>query len=93
LFVLAGKVCFKYVACLGSSMKQFRLSKTDEDNALDLDLALQVAEFFRLSEKRALEIILDVKTAVGNWRTVANKYGIPRSEQELKRMAFRMAEE
>jgi hypothetical protein len=25
--------------------------------------------------------------------TVANKYGIPRSEQELKRMAFRMAEE
>jgi len=69
-----------------------KLNISDEDNALDLDLALQVAEFFRLTKTRSLEIIEEVKAAVSNWRVVANKYGISRAEQELKALAFRMAE-
>jgi serine/threonine-protein kinase HipA len=68
-----------------------KLNISDEDNSLDLDLAIEVSEYFRLSEKRANEIIEEVKTAVRNWRDVANKYGISRNEQELKSMAFRAA--
>ncbi len=73
----------------GSGLK---LNISDTDNALDLDLALDVSEFFRLSEGRAREIILEVKSSVRNWKNVATRYKIPRSEQELKAMAFQHAE-
>jgi serine/threonine-protein kinase HipA len=69
-----------------------KLNISDEDNALDLDLALEVADYFRLSEQRALVIIEEVKKAVSTWRKVADKYGLSRTEQEVKAMAFRMAE-
>lgn len=65
-----------------------KLNISDDDNSLDLDLALEVCEFFRLSENRAKEIIEEVKAAVINWRNVADKYGISRAEQELKAQAF-----
>ena len=70
-----------------------KLNISDEDNSLDLSLAMEVCEFFRLSEDRGNEIIKEVKTAVRTWREVANIYGISRSEQELKSMAFKKAEE
>ena len=62
---------------------------SDEDNSLDLNLAMEVSEFFRLTEKRANEIMEEVLTAVGNWKEVAIKYGISRVEQELKALAFK----
>ena len=68
-----------------------KLNISDEDNSLDLNLAMDVAEFFRLTEKRANEIIDEVLNAVGNWQDIANKYGISRVEQELKSSAFRTA--
>ncbi len=68
-----------------------KLNISDEDNSLDLALALEVAEFFRLSEKRAIEIMEEIKLVVRNWRSIANKYGISRSEQELKALAFRQS--
>ncbi|WP_185968930.1 type II toxin-antitoxin system HipA family toxin [Carboxylicivirga sp. M1479] len=70
-----------------------KLNISDEDNALDLELAIQVAEFFRLTEARAHAIIDEVKKAVRTWRNVADKYGLSRAEQELKAMAFRLVEE
>lgn len=69
-----------------------KLNISDTDNALDLNLAMEVCEFFRLKEARAREIITEVKASVKNWREVATKYGISRSEQELKAMAFIRAE-
>ena len=72
----------------GSGLK---LNISDEDNSLDLNLAMDVSEFFRLTEKRANEIINEVLNAVGNWQDIANKYGISRVEQELKSLAFRTA--
>ncbi len=68
-----------------------KLNISDEDNSLDLDLAMETSEFFRLSEERSTEIIEEVKAAVRGWKEVATKYGISRSEQELKAMAFRVA--
>ena len=48
----------------GSGLK---LNISDSDNSLDLDLALDVCEFFRLEEDRAKEIIAEIKSAVRNW--------------------------
>ena len=70
-----------------------KLNISDEDNALDLDLAIEVAEYFRLSEQCALAIIEEVKEAVSNWQTIANKYGLSRVDQELKARVFRLVEE
>lgn len=67
-----------------------KLNISDEDNSLDLNLAMEVSEFFRLSEKRATEIIDEVLNAVANWRKVAIKYKISRVEQELKAIAFKI---
>jgi len=69
-----------------------KLNISDDDNSLDLDLAMQVREFFRLSEKRATEIVKEVKYAVRNWRKVATQYGISSTEQELKAQAFKQTE-
>lgn len=66
-----------------------KLNISDEDNSLDLDLALEVSEFFRLSEERAAEIMKEVMVAVSNWNEVAVKYGISRGERELKSIAFK----
>lgn len=67
-----------------------KLNISDEDNSLDLNLAMDVSEFFRLTEKRANEIMEQVLDAVGQWKHIANKYGISRVEQELKSLAFKV---
>jgi serine/threonine-protein kinase HipA len=59
---------------------------------LDLDLALEVVEYFRIEAARAKKILSDVKRAVCNWRIIANKYGISKSEQDMKSIAFQEAE-
>lgn len=69
-----------------------KLNISEDDNALDLDLALEVCSYFRLKEKRAKEIIKEVQIAVMQWREIATSYGIPNAEQELKSMAFSRAE-
>ena len=69
-----------------------KLNISENDNALNLDLAIEVCPYFRLKEDRANEIVQEVKTAVRNWREVAAKYGISNAEQELKSRAFQQAE-
>jgi serine/threonine-protein kinase HipA len=66
-----------------------KLNISDTDNSLDLNLALEVSEFFRLSEKRATEIIEEVLNVVSGWKEIAKKHGISRAEQELKALAFK----
>ena len=66
-----------------------KLNISDTDNSLDLNLALEVSEYFRLSDKRASEIIDEVLNVVAGWKEVAKKYGISRAEQELKAIAFK----
>jgi serine/threonine-protein kinase HipA len=69
------------------------LNISENENLLDVDLALEVCPYFRLEENRATEIVEEVQTAVRQWRKVATEYGISRAEQELKSMAFSRAEE
>lgn len=69
-----------------------KLNISEDDNALDLDLAMEVNEYFRLDEAKALKTIKEVTNVVKNWRQVATKYGISKSNQELKATAFSIAE-
>ena len=59
-----------------------------DDNSLDLDLALEVAEYFRLTDEEAFRIIEDIRGSVKSWKSVANKHQLPRSEQELMAKVF-----
>ena len=59
-----------------------------DDNSLDLDLTLEVADYFRLNKEDALKEIERIKKSVRNWRSVANKYQLPGSEQELMAKVF-----
>jgi serine/threonine-protein kinase HipA len=65
------------------------LNISETDNSQVLELALDVAHYFRVSRARALEIIENVKSAVGQWEAVAEKQGISRTEREGISAAFR----
>ena len=64
------------------------LNITDDDNSLDYDLAMEVINFFQLSEPEADAIKNEVLTSVQQWKTVAKEIGISRSEQVLMEPAF-----
>ncbi len=67
------------------------LNISTDDNSLELDLALETAEYFRLSNEKAKKIITQTKLAVQHWHILAKKYGIPAEEQELVSAAFHNA--
>jgi len=57
-------------------------------NELDLELAISVGQYFRLSLAEMKKIIEEVKSSVSMWESIAKKIGIARSEQEIMRKAF-----
>lgn len=61
---------------------------TWDDGTASLDLALEVAEYFKLSKNRASSIVEHVGKAVVRWRREATNLGIARSEQEQMASAF-----
>ncbi|MBS1638232.1 MAG: HipA domain-containing protein [Bacteroidetes bacterium] len=64
------------------------LNISEKDNALDIELALSVAEFFRIDTKKANKIINQTKSVVINWREFAKDYGIGKNEQDRMSKAF-----
>jgi len=54
-----------------------------DDNSLNLDVPLEVAEYFRLTKQSGLKIIDQIKRSVSRWRNVVNLYQLPKAEQEL----------
>jgi serine/threonine-protein kinase HipA len=67
------------------------LNISENDNSLEYDLALEVAEYFRLKKDKAERIISDIKTNVSDWKTIAEKYAISRTEQLMMEKAFRIS--
>jgi serine/threonine-protein kinase HipA len=53
-----------------------------------LDLAFEVAEYFKLSKGRALSIVKQVGKAVASWKKEATNIAIGKSEQEQMACAF-----
>ncbi len=58
-------------------------------NDLDFDLAKSVGEYFKLNNIQTSKIINEVKSAVKEWRKLAENIGISKKEQELMSSAFR----
>jgi serine/threonine-protein kinase HipA len=67
------------------------LNITDDNNALDLDLALEIAGFCRLENKEANRTIKEIRSAISSWKTLAGKYKISKAEQERMEPAFELA--
>ncbi|WP_290795817.1 type II toxin-antitoxin system HipA family toxin [Flavihumibacter sp. UBA7668] len=68
--------------------KGLNLTITETDNSLDLSLAMEVADYFRLSPDRASQIIKEVTAVIKDWRKVAAAYKISKAEQERMSGAF-----
>ena len=65
-----------------------KLNISESDNALSLELARDVAHYFRVNADKASKIIMEVKTAVGKWRGVAKGFHLSTREQERMSAAF-----
>lgn len=61
-----------------------------DDNSPDFNLALSVAPMFRVKIPQAQKIINDIKRIVSQWRDIALKLKIPRSEIENMAPAFKI---
>jgi serine/threonine-protein kinase HipA len=69
-----------------------RLNVSEADNAQDIDLALSVAPYFRITVKDANAIIERSQAVVRQWPKVAKSLRISAREQQLMGSAFRLAE-
>ncbi len=58
------------------------------DNAASLETALSVIKEFRLKKADALQIISEVRAAVGQWQEVATGFGLSRAECNFMASAF-----
>ncbi|NBA97934.1 type II toxin-antitoxin system HipA family toxin [Pseudomonas sp. R5(2019)] len=68
-----------------------KLNITDADNALDLELAREVAGYFRVKLGEADHIIERFKAIVSQWSTLATTLQVSESEQQFMASAFRLA--
>lgn len=68
--------------------KGLSLNISERDNSLNLDLAMEVAGYFRVTEKRGIEIMNRIKVSVSQWEILAKKYKISKAERDLMSKAF-----
>ncbi|MNR60149.1 hypothetical protein D3C85_1815690 [compost metagenome] len=68
-----------------------KLNITDADNALDLELAREVAGYFRVSRVDAEEIIENFQEVVSQWPKVASAAGLSKREQNNMAPAFHLS--
>ena len=68
------------------------LNVDSDNNLIDFNLALSVAKMYGLTDAQALMEIQGIKNVVeSNWRRIAQKYGLSRSEIEGMAPAFDMS--
>jgi serine/threonine-protein kinase HipA len=66
------------------------LNIDSENNALDVDLAKSVGDYFQLRPNEMDKIINDVHTTIRDWKGVAKEIGISRADLEIMAPAFRI---
>ncbi len=66
------------------------LNIDEHSNALDFELATDVAPYFGIDAAKSAQIVDSIKRHVADWRKWAMHYHIPREEQELMAPAFRV---
>lgn len=68
---------------------ELSLLVNDEDNRISIDLAVQTAPHFGISEKDAWNYVNDILTTIrDNWEKLAKEYGLSRGQIEDMRPAF-----
>jgi serine/threonine-protein kinase HipA len=67
------------------------LNISETDNAQDLELVRTVAGGFRVTARRAGQVLDEVIAAVRGWRTIAKAARLSRAEQDRMAHAFRVA--
>ncbi len=65
-----------------------KLNISETDNSLNLEVAKEVAEYFRIKKEKADKIIAEVTRAVNKWNVVAKELGLPNSQIEAMKKAF-----
>lgn len=69
-----------------------KLNISESDNALDVDLVLSVAHYFRVNADDAFGIMKHCVNVVRQWRTVATALQLAEREQNSMAVAFQLAE-
>ena len=64
------------------------LAIDEDDNSLDFELALSVAQFFRIGKDDAQVIVEDIRSVVSSWREKAKEMGLRKNEIDLMESAF-----
>lgn len=64
------------------------LTSDDVSNALSIDLAFDVAEYFHVTESKAKAIHQRLLKVVSQWEVLAQQAGIRKEERELLRECF-----
>jgi serine/threonine-protein kinase HipA len=68
------------------------LNISDSDNSQDLDLAKEVAQYFRISRNESDVITGEITSVVREWRKEASRLKISSDEQDQMARAFRLSE-
>jgi serine/threonine-protein kinase HipA len=70
------------------------LNVSEDDNSIDLELAIETAIFYGISKNEAEEIAKFILTTVrDNWEILAKKYGLSRSAMRFMEPAFNLCYE
>jgi serine/threonine-protein kinase HipA len=68
--------------------KGLSLNISETDNSLEVNLALEVADYFYMKNAPAKRTISKIRKAIATWPILAKKYGISRIEQERMAEVF-----
>ena len=68
------------------------LNISENNNFLDLSLAMETANYYHLKKATAERILQEMQKEVSGWRRTAKKFGISNSEIEQTKRAFRLAD-
>jgi serine/threonine-protein kinase HipA len=63
-----------------------------DDFQASIDNLVGVAEYFRLDAREAADVLAQVASTVGHWRTTATSHGLTQAEIEQMEPAFEHAE-
>ncbi len=75
------------------SANGLKLNISESDNDQDLELAKEVAAYFRLKPNQANHIIQETVKIVSGWHKEATHFGISHEEKDCMARAFRIAEQ
>jgi serine/threonine-protein kinase HipA len=67
------------------------LNISEDDNSIDLELAIETAAFYDIPESKAIEMAESILATVrDNWEKTAHKYGLSREAQQRMKPAFHL---